>query len=223
MSPAKRTAAPRTALSLSTLLFLSCLGCQDKAPTGGGDAPQKAPIEVTTIHPQDATPANHDVWLSDGETVRTYRAGHRFGTDRPSRSRVAGLDGRDLPGTSRAYHPRTNLPANSLVETFVHPAGFCQNVLATGRSWISGTVDVVGREAVVLECDHPRSIGIAADRPDHHLQVSFDRETGVIVRLVEVIAGDVTRAAHVTSLLPDAALSPAVFAFSFPSGATLIY
>jgi membrane fusion protein, heavy metal efflux system len=52
---AKRTLAPRTALSISTLLFLSCLGCQDKAPTSGGDAPQKAPIEVTTIHPQAVT------------------------------------------------------------------------------------------------------------------------------------------------------------------------
>jgi cobalt-zinc-cadmium efflux system membrane fusion protein len=52
---AKRTPAPRTALSISVLLFLSCLGCQDNAPTSGGDAPQKAPIEVTTIHPQAVT------------------------------------------------------------------------------------------------------------------------------------------------------------------------
>ena len=37
------------------------------------------------------------------------------------------------------------------------------------------------------------------------------------------VPGDVTRDAVVTSLLPDAALSPAAFAFSFPSGATLIY
>ena len=49
--------APRTALSIATLLFLSCLGCQDKAPTaaGGGDTPQKAPIEVATVHPQAVT------------------------------------------------------------------------------------------------------------------------------------------------------------------------
>ena len=54
MTSSKRTPAPRTALSISILL-LSCLGCQDKAPTAGGDAPQKAPIEVTTIHPQAVT------------------------------------------------------------------------------------------------------------------------------------------------------------------------
>src|SRR5665811_69740 len=32
---------------------------------------------VTTIRPEDRTPTNHDVWLLDGETVRTWRAGHR--------------------------------------------------------------------------------------------------------------------------------------------------
>jgi cobalt-zinc-cadmium efflux system membrane fusion protein len=60
MSSAKRTAAKRTsarriALSIATLLLLSCLGCQDKAPTAQGDTAQKAPIEVTTIHAQAVT------------------------------------------------------------------------------------------------------------------------------------------------------------------------
>ena len=57
MSSAAMIPAPRTALSIVTLLLVSCLGCQDKAPTaaGGGDTPQKAPIEVTTIHPQAVT------------------------------------------------------------------------------------------------------------------------------------------------------------------------
>ena len=54
----------------------------------------------------------------------------------------------------------------------------------------------------------PRTIGIAADRPDHQLQVAFDRETGLILRLVETIGGEVTRDAVVTSLVPDAALTP---------------
>jgi len=52
---AKRAPAPRTALSISALLFLSCLGCQDNAPTSGGDAPQNSPIQVTTIHAQAVT------------------------------------------------------------------------------------------------------------------------------------------------------------------------
>src|SRR3984957_5342133 len=41
--------------AIATLLLLSCLGCQDKAPTAQGDTPQKPPIEVTTIHAQAVT------------------------------------------------------------------------------------------------------------------------------------------------------------------------
>jgi membrane fusion protein, heavy metal efflux system len=50
-------AARRTALSIATLLLLSCLGCEDKAPpaAGGGDTPQKSPIEVTAVHAQSVT------------------------------------------------------------------------------------------------------------------------------------------------------------------------
>ena len=89
--------------------------------------------------------------------------------------------------------PVTALPMESVVETLVHPGGFAQNVLATGECWIGGTTRVAGREAIVVECDHPRTIEIDADRPDHHFQLSVDRETGVIIRLVETIAGAVTR------------------------------
>jgi hypothetical protein len=178
---------------------------------------------VVTTDPSLGIAANHELWITDGQTVRTWSAEHRKGTERPARRRVVGLDDADFPGSATVYRPLTALPTESLPDTFIHPAGLCQNVLATGRTWVSGTAEVGGREAVLLECDHPRSIGIAADRPDHHLQVSFDRDTGVILRLVETIAGEVTRDAAVTSLQPDAALSPAAFAFSFPSGATLIY
>jgi hypothetical protein len=204
---------------------------EDRTATTHGE--RLVVIETTIRHPGEARvvttdpslgiTANHELWISDGTTVRTWSAEHRKGTERPARRRVSGLDDPDFPGSATVYRPLTALPAESLPESFVHPAGLCQNVLGTGRSWISGTIGLNGREAIVVECDHPRSIGIAADRPDHHLQVAFDRETGVILRLVETIAGEVTREAAVTSLVPDAELSPAAFTFSFPSGATLIY
>ena len=178
---------------------------------------------VTTVHPQDATPANHDVWLSDGQTVRTYRAGHRYGTDRPSRSRVAGLDGSDLPGTSRAYHPRTNLPANSLVETFVHPAGFCQNVLATGACRIAGTELVQGREAIIVESLHPRTIEMAGDRPDHRLVLAVDRETGLIARLEERFGRVTSRLVTATEMAPDTPIPDTAFSLAIPSTAAMIY
>jgi hypothetical protein len=178
---------------------------------------------VTTSDPSLGTAANYEVWISDGEVVRTYSAPNRLGTQRPVRPGVGGLEDPDLPGMSTVYRPVTPLPMETLPETFVHPAGFCQNVLATGRCWIGGTADVAAREAVVVECDHPRTIELPADRPDHHLQVSVDRETGVIVRLVETIGDQVTRDALVTSLIPDAPLPPTAFDFAFPTGTTILF
>jgi hypothetical protein len=179
--------------------------------------------KVISTDPDGSISADYEVWISDGETVRTYSGTHRLGTERPVRRRVVGLDDPDLPGRSTVYVPVTALPMESVVETLVHPAGFTQNVLATGECWIGGTGRVGGREAIVVECDHPRTIEIGADRPDHHFQLSVDRETGIVSRLVETIGGAVTRAATVTTLDADVALPPSAFVFKFPAGATLIY
>ena len=133
-----------------------------------------------------------------------------------------GLD-RDFPGPSRVYEPVTPLPLETLPELFVHPAGYCQNVLATGRTWISGTDRVADREAIVLECAHPRSVEQVADRPDFHVQVAVDRMEGLITRLVETIGGEITREAVVTALDPDAQLAPGTFDFEFPDGTTMLF
>jgi outer membrane lipoprotein-sorting protein len=178
---------------------------------------------VSTSDPALGTAGNYDLWITDGETVRTYAAPHRLGRQRHVRREVQGLRDDDLPGASRVYRPLTALPKETLPETFVHPAGFCQNVLATGRCGIAGTDTVAGREAILLECDHPRSIELAGDRPDYRLSIAVDRETGVIARLVESVGDRVTRHAEVVSLLPNAVLPPAAFEFSFPDGTTFIY
>ena len=179
--------------------------------------------KVTRTVPNDGGAADYDIWISDGSTVRTYAARHRLGTDRPVRRSIVGLEDPDLPATSKVYRPVTPLPMDTAPETFIHPAGYCQNVLATGCCWVSGTSEVAGREAIVLECDHPRTIEIAADRPDHHVQLSVDRDTGIVLRLVETIGGATTRDAIVTSLLPDAPLPPSALDFTFPAGTTLLY
>jgi hypothetical protein len=124
---------------------------------------------------------------------------------------------------SHVYYPLTPLPMETLPDTFVHPAGYCQNVLGTGRTWISGTDEIDGREVVVVECDHPRTIELAADRPDFHVQIAVDRADGVILRLVETIAGEVTREAQVVAYDPDAALAAATFEFEFPTGTTKLF
>ena len=69
----------------------------------------------------------------------------------------------------------------------------------------------------------PRTVEVSADRPDHAIQVWFDRETGVITRLIETIGGQMTRDAIATVLDPDAALPPNAFAFTFPSDARMLF
>ena len=93
--------------------------------------------KVTTTRPGDGARTEYEVWISDGELVRTYSSAHRLGTQRPIRNRPRGLDDRDFPGTAKVYEPMTALPAETLPETFVHPAGYCQNVLATGRCMVT--------------------------------------------------------------------------------------
>jgi hypothetical protein len=181
---------------------------------------------VTTTEPGPGTAGNYEIWISDGETVRTYSAPHKLGTERPVRRPVQGVSGpeaSDLPGASRVYVPLTALPTETLPDTFVHPAGYCQNVLATGRCWVTGTAIVAGREAILLECDHPRTTELAGDRPDFHISIAVDRDTGVILRFTESIGGAITRDAEVVELSPDVPLPPAVFHFLFPTGTTMLY
>lgn len=179
--------------------------------------------KVTTSRPGALPGGAYEVWISDGVLVRTYASAHKLGTQRPIRNRPRGLDDQDFPGTSRVYEPLTALPAETLPETFVHPAGYCQNVLATGRCSVIGTDLVNGREAILLSCDHPRTIEMAGDRPDHRIDLAVDRATGVILRLVETIGGVATRRAEVTELSPDAPLPPSAFDFVLPAGTTMLY
>ena len=182
--------------------------------------------KVTTGIPGQGPKGAYDIWISDGSVVRTYSSVHRLGTQRPVRRTVVGVsgdEGRDLPGTSRVYRPVTALPMETLPETFIHPAGYCQNVLATGVCRVVG-LDVVGeREAVILECDHPRTIEMNADRPDFRIRLAVDRADGVIVRLEESMGGVVTRDARVVEYEPDAILRPNAFDFVFPTGTTMLY
>ena len=204
--------------------------------TFGVAGEQVSIIEVALRHPNDArvitsqpalgTTANYELWVSDGEVVRTYSAPHRLGTERPVRRGVVGISGpgsRDLPGSSRVYAPLTSLPMETLPEAFVHPAGYCQNVLSTGDCRVVGLDELAGREAIVVECDHPRTIEMGADRPDFRIRMSVDRSDGVILRLEESIGGIVTRDAIVTRYDPDAPLPSNAFDFTFPTGTTMLY
>ncbi len=178
---------------------------------------------VTTSQAIEDIGDGYEIWISDGDLTRTYAARHTLGTQRPVRNRPRGLADDDLPGMSRVYVPVTPLPAETLPDTFIHPAGYCQNILATGRCTITGTALVSGREAILLQCDHPRTIEIAGDRPDHRIDLAVDRQLGVILRLIESFGPDVTRHAEVTDIRPDASLPPTAFDFVFPTGTTMLF
>jgi hypothetical protein len=203
---------------------------EERSVTARGE--EVATVEVALEHPGRARVLTswpeqgisaYEVWVTDGTTVQTYAAGRKLGTRRPVRPSVRGTDGRDLPGASRVYLSRTALQTESVPELFIHPAGYCQNVLGTGSCRVTGTTTVAGREAVVLECDHPRTVEVVADRPDFAVRIAVDRLDGVILRLEESIGGLVTRDAIVTSYQPDAPLAPGTFDFAFPSDTTFIY
>ena len=178
---------------------------------------------ILTTRPAEGTRDSYEVWLTDGETVWTYVASRRLGTKRPARVPVRGTDGKDLPGRARVYLSVTPLQMESLPELFVHPGGYCQNVLGTGSCRVTGTTEVAGRHAIVLECDHPRAVELVADRPDFSVRIAVDQLDGVILRLEESIGGRVTRDAVVTSYLPDVTLPPAAFDFAFPAETTVLY
>jgi hypothetical protein len=140
------------------------------------------------------TDRDFDVWVSDGETVRTYDARSGLSTTRRLPGPPVGATDPKLPGFARVYLPVTRLPAESLADTFVHPRGLCRNVLATGVTSILGTAVMAGdREGLLLRSDHPRTSHVLTDRPDHWLEVGVDRQTGLVLLLAEHIGGRITR------------------------------
>ena len=53
---------------------------------------------VTTSRPGEELGGTYEIWISDGDIVRTYAAQHKLGTQRPIRNRPRGLDDKDFPG-----------------------------------------------------------------------------------------------------------------------------
>jgi len=182
--------------------------------------------KVTTSDPHRKTAGNYEIWTSDGEVVRTYSATRRLATERPVREAVRGVEGRearDLPGRSRIYRPLTALPMETLPDTFVHPAGYLQNVVATGDCRIAGAGTHLGRETIVVTSDHPRTSEVHFERPDVRIELTVDRDSGVIVRLLESVGGEITRRAEGTDFGPDAPLPPSAFDFRIPPDARMLY
>ena len=111
----------------------------------------------------------------------------------------------------------------TLADTFVHPRGFCRNVLATGALELLGTTERNGRETWLVRCAQPRRAEVLNDRPDRVLEVGVDRLSGLIVLLIERFGETVTRHAEVTDLTIDGPMSDEVFVLHVPENARRLY
>ena len=179
---------------------------------------------VTRTDGGDAVSRDFRVWIGDGAQVRTFDARANVTSVRPARQRAQGITAPDLPAFARVYVPRTDLPMETLVDTFVHPHGFCRNVLATARLELLGSDRLVGgREAVLVRAFHPRTTEVLTDRPDHVLDVGVDRMTGLILTLVEQIGDQVTREATVRDLELDPEIGDDAFELYLSDDVRRIY
>jgi len=179
--------------------------------------------KVLTRTGGDAPRAPSHIWVTDGESVRTYETQRNLLRVRPVRDRPEGLTRDDLPPFARVYSPRTMLPMETLADTFVHPRGFCRNVLATGGLELLGTTERNGRETWLIRCLQPRRAEVLNDRPDRIVECGVDRLSGLIVLLIERFGETVTRQADVTDLTVDGPMTDEVFALHVPEGARRLY
>jgi hypothetical protein len=182
-----------------------------------------ARAKVLTRVGSDAPTSPSHIWVSDGATVWTYESARDLLRERPVRDRPEGLDRADLPAFARVYLPRTMLPMETLADTFVHPRGFCRNVLATGTLTLLGTLRHRDREAWLIRCDQPRRAEVLNDRPDRVLEVAVDRLTGLVVLLVERYGETVTRHAEVSDLVLDQPLGDEAFILHAPDTARRLF
>ncbi len=165
-----------------------------------------------------------DVWLSDGEEVRTFDRLTNTATIRRRTPRPVGSTSADLPGFARVYEPLTPLPPESLADTFVHPHGYCRNVLATGTVTTRGTAALPnGREVLLIRSAHPRSTQVLTDRPDHWLEVAVDTQTGLILLLAEHVGAQGTRRAEVTDIGIDEPIADSAFKLHLSADVRLLY
>jgi hypothetical protein len=178
---------------------------------------------VTSRRSSDPLARDYEVWIGDGDTVRTYRAADRVASVRPARPSVVGAQRSDLPPFARTRPVLTALPAGSIADSFVHPHSLFRNVLVTGPLSIAGTLEIAGREALVVRARHPRTSQVLVDRPDRWVDVGIDRASGFVTLLSEHVGEVETRRAEVTQLEIDGEVPDSAFRLHLGSDVRMLY
>ena len=131
----------------------------------------------------------------------------------------------DLPGYSpglRAGHRPADGDAAGHVRPPGRPTARTCSPRAAARS--PARPSSIGREAIMLDCEHPRTIELAADRPglppgpdrrsrDRRHPAARSRRS----------AGRSAATPRSSTSSPDAPLPPSAFDFVFPTGTTMLY
>ena len=174
--------------------------------------------------PDGQTRAAQHAWVINGDTVTHLDADANVVRSRPHLPIPRGADSDDdLPTFGRVYRPQPP-PAGTLADTFVHPHGFCRNVLATGRLSQAGiATGAAGREMALVRCDHPRSAKVAGRSPGPLAAGGVDRATGLILLLEEHVGDELTRRAEVTALVLDEPMGDELFALHVSGGVRRLY
>jgi hypothetical protein len=178
---------------------------------------------VTTRRSSDLLSRDYEVWVGDGDTVRTYRASDRLASVRAARSGVLGTEAAGLPAWARTRPVLTPLPAGSLADAFVHPHSLFRNVLVTGPLAVLGTMAVAGREAIVVRASHPRTAMVLVDRPDRWVDVGIDRSSGFVVLLSEHVGEAETHRGEVSALALDPDIPDEAFELHLGSDVRMLY
>ena len=178
----------------------------------------------TTAGPGDGSAADYEVWISDGELVRTYASAHRLGTQRPIRNRPRGLDDPDLPGTSKVYEPVTALPDGDPAR-HVRPPGRLLPERAGDRALPGHRHRPRRRSRGDPARVRPPTHDRAARRPPGlpHLDRGRSRRPGSSCAWSRSIGGESPATPRSSSSQPDVPLPPAAFDFVFPTGTTMLY
>lgn len=173
---------------------------------------------VTTIH-DDA----YDIWTTDGSVVEQYSAAANTYTRRPHRAAPAGLDGEGLPPTIAVGTTLGPLPPKSWATTLLRPGHFCTNVLSSAVLSEVRETTHLGRAALAIDAAAPRTIDRIGDHSNFRYEVTFDRQTGLLLVVDELHHDQLVRSTSVTALTIDGLIPVGDFSLEVPGDARKIY